>query len=251
MARTRRTKEEIEAGLTVEQKKNGVTLEDLQKPQPKKVAKKKVDTPTLTDPDPPKIITRTRLSKAEKEAGLTVEQKKKGMTLENMLQTAKSLDNPLNDVFQGKALTENEMIASTVLTERTQTGFDVKHGNNKLIDTLETAGVLKALESNDAPDEVRITGEAPVRVNIVQEIRVINTSSGKTKTVEQVIKEELGRCRWEWKFVKLGNDFNMNTLHELGLLGWRAIFIYNPNTFHNTTGKTVYICMQRPIRDDR
>ena len=56
---------------------------------------------------------------------------------------------------------------------------------------------------------------------VVKEVRVYNNQTDTEMTIQEMVRQELNKCKWEWKEVKLTKDFDFKTLKILGEQGWK------------------------------
>ena len=62
-------------------------------------------------------------------------------------------------------------------------------------------------------------------VPVVKEVRILNGTEGTKTTVQEFLNEQLQKCRWEWKEVKMDGDFKSSIMNELGAKGWKMTHI--------------------------
>jgi hypothetical protein len=157
---------------------------------------------------------RVRRTKVEIEAGMTFEQKKKGYTLDD-------LDVP-------ETLKKKKIEITTKNGDKTWETVDHEY---------------KTIYKYKDHERV-IEKEVPV----VKEVRILNGTKKTEKTVDEILSEELGKCVWEWKTVKMDNKFRVGMLDELGKKGWKFAFITEWSLIDpSKKNKPHTISFQRPI----
>jgi len=68
------------------------------------------------------------------------------------------------------------------------------------------------------------------------------------KTVQEVLNNELERCSWDWKYIKIDKNFKLEGLTKLGREGWKFAFVHEPKILDPNSKKPSTICMQRPAK---
>jgi|APSaa5957512535_1039671.scaffolds.fasta_scaffold41820_3 hypothetical protein len=170
---------------------------------------------------------RIRRTKEEIEAGLTVAQKKKGVTLADVSATQKEKQ-------------RREKIVKSISPERKKRSPNIKYDTQEVIkDTFE--GPVKYIyKTNEVIKKVEI--EVPV----VKEVRILNGLKKTEKTVQHIMDEELGKCIWEWKHVALDSKFKVKDLDVYGKDRWKFAFIHSSKISNPKSVKPDIICFQRP-----
>ena len=203
--RVRRTKEEIAAGLTVKQKSNGLGIADL------------IVEPVRVETKEQKYYSGKRIRRTleEKEAGLTLDEKRMGKTLEEKL---------------------SEHIKNSSISSKGPT----KEALEKMNDDLEPVEV-KSLTYKDKTeiDKNQHDWKGDTKLVINKEIEYIKeivfVEEGKNKKlVRDIIKNELYKCKREWKQIKMDKSFGSVDLNKLGDKGWTYAFILSPSIFNDS-----------------
>ncbi len=172
-------------------------------------------------------MARIRRTKAEIAAGITLEDKLAGITLESVVPIKKS--RTMADLDTGPTLRE-EAVGAVKPTLKKK--FEPE--NKKLKNSIVTSPykVDKIETSEDGDKTIYKTRETVteriVELPVVKEIRILNGSDGSSLTVEEIIENKLAdishRPNCEWHKVHLGKDFKSSVLTQLGKEGW--IFAY-------------------------
>ena len=224
--RLRRSKEEIEAGLTVDMKRRGITLVDLYRKKANLEGPAPKFESTKGKPGAPRI----RRSKEEIDAGMTVEQKKAGLSIQDV----ENLKNPPEPDKPKKRLTRAQGLERLIHKEkedRKQQKAEARKRRRKEKESkyarVETRSILiDATEAGQSKMPTRTVFkdkiiEVPVEVPTIKEVRILNGTKKTQKTVEEIMKEELQKCKWEWKELKMDKNFDFKKLQKLGEQGWK------------------------------
>ena len=227
--RIRRSPAEIEAGLTVEQKRQGVTLEEVLGL-------------------PPKPAKRIRRTPEEMNAGLTVEQKRQGLTIADIqnnppkpkkrLTRAVALQNQIErEKADKKQQLKDRRAARKKAREAKYSRIETR---SVLIDATQ-AGQDKMPTRTIFKDRIE---EVPVEVPVIKEVRVINGVRKTEDTVEQIMQRELSKCKWEYKEIVVTNFNGLSQLNKLGEQGWKYCYeidwkLIKPKAWANKP-KTLY-----------
>jgi len=157
---------------------------------------------------------RIRRTKIEIAAGMTFEQKKKGLTLDD-------LDIP-------KSATEKKIEVTKKNGDKTWEKVDHEYRT-----------IYKYKEH-----EKIVEKEVPV----VKEVRILNGTKKTDRSVSEIMNEELNKCSWEWKNIKMDGNFSVKMLDELGKKGWKFAFITEWSLIDSSKkNKPNTISFQRPI----
>ena len=127
---------------------------------------------------------RIRRTKQEIEAGLTIEDKKAGKTLK--------------DLIAKKKKTSEYQVTDERYDEETNIRYIYK------------------------TKEVEV--EKEVEVPVVKEVRILNGTKQTKKSVQEILDLELEKCIWDWKEVFLDKKFKISMLEKLGKQGWKFAF---------------------------
>ena len=176
---------------------------------------------------------RIRRTKAEIEAGVTVEQKKaqlKEEAAKKAQEAVKAAEEENKQDAQNKKKPRKKKKASETNIE------DLPQTSKPLEDSF--------LRYTQTPKE------PVVKTEIVKEVRVLNTA-GTEKTVQQILNEELKKCTWEWTRLPIVENFKVEQLNKLGKEGWTFAFIFEPNTIKDSwKNKHNEICLYRVKKDE-
>tara|TARA_Y100001938_G_scaffold99535_1_gene136102 strand:+ start:1933 stop:2706 length:774 start_codon:yes stop_codon:yes gene_type:complete len=227
--RIRRSPAEIEAGLTVEQKRQGITLEEILGL-------------------PPKPAKRIRRTPAEMKAGLTVEQKRQGLTIEDIQNNPPK---PKKRVTRAVALQNQiEREKADRKAHLKKRRAERKKARESKYSRIETRSVL--IDATQAGQDKMPTRtifkdrieEVPVEVPVIKEVRVINGVRKTQDTVEQIMQKELSKCKWEYKEIVVTNFKGLSQLNKLGDQGWQYCYdmdwkLIKPKAWANKP-KTLY-----------
>ena len=162
---------------------------------------------------------RVRTSREEIDAGITVDQKKKGMVLDDLLpkkpakkraSRAKGYQKLIEKDAEHKKeqqqlLRKARKAAKNAKYARVETSLEVIDATNIGRGKMPTRTVYK--------DKII---EVPVEIPTIKEVRILNGSDESSKEVKDFLKEELQKCAWEWKEVILDKCFAFNTVEKLG-----------------------------------
>lgn len=229
MSRIRRTKSEIEAGLSVADKKAGTDLNAflLKKNMNTFSEKKKVDKQVT------KTTSRARRTKEEIVAGLTLEEKQRKVTLNEYNFEQEKLKRAQSTV-RVKAPKETKEERHTALIKWLQE--PLKQSTKKVQDETKIVTPYKldkTIKSEDSTivthyksREVVITKH--IDVPVIREVRVLFGDDGTPKTVNEIIRDELDHVTYEWKRIPMDKTFNSKTVDKLGEQGWRFTHIWSP-----------------------
>tara|TARA_Y100000034_G_scaffold119927_1_gene162218 strand:+ start:1796 stop:2326 length:531 start_codon:yes stop_codon:yes gene_type:complete len=151
-------------------------------------------------------MTRIRRTKKEIEAGLTVESKKRGVTLEQQIE-------------------QNEQHANARVQARqiqdAATRKKPRKAAKKIVETYdEVDHKYKKIYKYRVQERI-VEKEVPV----IKEVRILNGTKGSEKTVQELLNQELNKCTWEWKELKMDNNFRATDMKELGKRGWKMTHI--------------------------
>jgi len=167
---------------------------------------------------------RVRRSREEIDAGMTVDQKKKGMSLEDILAKTPTKTRISKAAGYLKLMEKDEEQKKNQkkLLRKTR-----KKANSKKYARTETrAVIIDATQAGQAKMPTRTVYsdkiiEVPVEVPTIKEVRILNGTKGSSKEVKDFLKEELQKCKWEWKEVVLDKSFEFGILEKLGKEGWK------------------------------
>ena len=216
MKRIRRSPAEMEAGLTVEQKRQGITIKDLLRSEPEEKPAKRI-----------------RRSPAEMKAGLTVEQKRQGITIKD-IQEPQPQPQPKE---KKKRVTRAGWLINQIEKEKADKKQQLKEkraANRKAKEAkysrIETTSIL--IDATQAGQDKMPTRtifkdrieEVPVEVPVIKEVRVINGVKNTQDTVETIMQRELSNCRWEYKKISDVDFIGLEQLNKLGEKGWQYCF---------------------------
>jgi hypothetical protein len=151
-------------------------------------------------------MTRIRRSKAEMAAGMTVEDKRAGLTM---------------DTFK----------ASNKEAEKKPLSTSAKKATKEYADT----GIKLIFEERIVEKEIPV----------IKEVRILNSTEGTEKTVQEIMNLELRKCTWEWMQLPI-KDFTVAQLKKLGKEGWHMAFTHNPKDHIPSSTKGEQLCFQRP-----
>ena len=232
--RIRRTRKEIEAGMPAEIKAQGVTLKEFLKKDKKPLVTKSK---------------RIRRTKEEIDAGMSAEDKRKGLTLEAInrrnKKTIETKDKLEKFRKQIKKEDEKKKIKrkkrKTKKYARIKTSLELIDATKKGREGLPTRTVFKD----------RIV-EKKVEVPTIKEVRILNGTKSTDKTVQELLQQELNKCKWEWKEVKETDFQGISQLTCLGNKGWKFTHeidwkIVNPEW----KNKPRSLYFQRPVKNTR
>lgn len=175
---------------------------------------------------------RIRRTKAEIKAGLTVAQKKKGVTLESLLQTQKE---------QRKEAKKREQLVKSTDTPRKKRSANRNYVTTEEVIREDFDGPKKYIYKTETVEK-----EVEVKIPVIKEVRILNGTKKTEKTVQEIMKQELDKCSWEWKRVPMDNNFRATDLNKYGKQGWKFCFIFDPKISSPGTTKPEVICFQRP-----
>jgi len=216
MGKIRRTQAEIKAGFPVEAKKSGITLKDW-KAQQREIKEETDKRKKLVKPETP---TRLRRTQEEIKAGLTVGEKKRGVTIADKKRTS-----------MGEKVVETKLVSKTPYED-------------EVVDKIETSNdgtVQTVFKSRQTVIEKII--EKPV----IKEVRILHEKDGRERTVKDIMEEEIGKCKYEWKRLPMDKSFKVTMLDTLGKQGWRFAFITNWKIMNPNTKKPDEVCFQKII----
>ncbi len=221
MSRVRRTRAEIKAGLSVEDKKAGLTLKEFKAARRKEKAKQKET----------KVALRTRRTREEIAAGLTLEAKQEGVTLAQYIHAKEKQDS--------KKLVETKAIADTRTAEekhaelrawlqkpvKTKAPKGPKRTAKPYeLDRTTTAkdGTVTHFKSRDVEVEIE------VQVPVIKEVRVLFGDEGSPLTVAEILNDAMGRISYDWIVILVDKSFKSSTVAKLGKEGWRHMYTHSP-----------------------
>ena len=217
MSKIRRTQAEIEAGFPVAAKKNGMTLKAWQKQQ-NDIKKETEKRKNIIEKSPDKH-TRLRRTQEEIEVGLSVEEKRRGVTVEDKKRLNKDSGQVIKTTLKSKTPYEEEVLDK--------------------VDMSDDGTVRTVFKSRQTVVEKII--EKPV----IKEVRILTESTGRERTVKEILEEEIGKCKWEWKHVPMDSKFKVNMLDAFGKQGWRFAFMTNWQAVTPGSKKPDELCFQR------
>ena len=170
---------------------------------------------------------RIRRTREEIDAGLTVAQKKKGVTLADISSNKKEQR-------------RREKLVKSTKPKRKKRSPNTKYDTQEIIrDTFE--GPVKYIYKTN-----EVIKEVEVEIPVIKEVRILNGLKKTEKTVQQIMSEELEKCIWEWKHVTLDKKFKVKDLDTYGKQGWKFAFIHSPSTTNPKSTKPDIVCFQRP-----
>ena len=142
-----------------------------------------------------------RRNKKEIAAGMTVEQKQSGMTIDdiNVMQTATMMNNR-PDVPKRKEI---------ILVDETP-----------------------KRPTPPKPKEIK-ERKTSIKKEIIKEIRILN--KGEEISFRQVLEDEFADGKWEWKEIPLDADFTLNTIKSAGKQGWKFAFVFERRVYIPTS----------------
>jgi hypothetical protein len=91
---------------------------------------------------------------------------------------------------------------------------------------------------NKKNDSVKKVNETPTQIVILKD----------KKTIQEILNEELEKCTWDWKYVKINKDFKLNILTKLGKEGWKFAFIHEPKVADPNSKQPSTVCLQKPVK---
>jgi hypothetical protein len=209
MTRIRRTKEQMEAGMSVEDVRSGITLDEFNK--------NKNDEPEYSvvaiKPNPNTTI-RTRRNKVEIAAGMSVADLKSGMTLDQFI-ARKSKKQETAKKNQSKEL-------ATIVKQ--ETSDEVKMKPTWLGGTTVTE-----------------------KTKVVVVVKMITDKDEKGRTAQQIINEEFALCNWDYKVVEFASRKKKEQPRYLMNDGWRFMFLNDPKDRDPGSKKPVTLHFQKAI----
>jgi len=217
MSKIRRTQAEIKAGFPVELKKQGKKLEDWQQQQ----EEIKNETQKRKNLIKQEIPTRLRRTQAEIEANLSVTEKRRGVTIEDKKKLNKVSTTVLKEVITSKTPYETEILDNVDISDD---------------------GVVKTVFKTR-----QTTVEKFIEKPVIKEVRILSEKDGRERTVKEILEEEIGKCKYEWKRLPMDKSFKVTMLDTLGKQGWKFAFIAAWKLMDQTTKKPDEICYQRII----
>jgi len=173
-----------------------------------------------------------RRTKAEIKAGLTVDQKKSGLTLESFLQKQKE---------QSKEEKKRKKLLKNSSSKRKQRAPNHNYVTTKEVIRNDFDGPTKYVYKT----ETKVV-EKEVKIPVIKEVRILNGTKSSEKTVQEIMTIELEKCSWEWKNVTMDNTFKVTDLNKYGKKGWKFCFIYDPKVSFPKSTKPDEIVFQRP-----
>jgi hypothetical protein len=222
MTRVRRTKAEIAAGLSHEDKLAGKNI-------------------ILAEPEKTKRVRRT---KAEIEAGISLEAKLVGKTIGvGVKPSAEDVEEAiLNDPLLGEiadtqfndANLELQQIAVKSHTNADKPKFIDPPPRRKTPQTTTTAYKVDKTEVNEDGDKTIYKSRETVREvfidkPVVKEIRIVYGEEGSPITIEELIENKLTHIshypHCEWTQLHMDKDFKASTQDKLGKAGWKFAYI--------------------------
>lgn len=215
MSKIRRTEAEIKAGFPVAAKKAGKTLKEWKAEQ----CEIKVETKKRKKLIQQETSTRLRRTLEEINVGLSVEEKRNGVTIEDKRKINSSGEKVIKTTIKSKTPYEEEVLDR--------------------VDMSDDGTVRTVFKSRQT------TVEKIIEKPVIKEIRILNESTGRERTVKEILDEEIGKCKWEWKHIPLDNKFKVTMLGTLGKQGWRFAFMINWKIVDPNSKKLDELCFQR------
>jgi len=170
-------------------------------------------------------MSRIRRTQAEIEAGLTVEQKKRGLTLNDLPKIHE----------EGQKAQEVRKTAKEFKKPRKDP--------NPIVESWEEVDHNYQKVYKYRVKEKIVEKEVPV----VKEVRILNGTKKTEKTVQEILDRELQKCQWEWKEVKMDSSFRTSLLKDLGKKGWKMAYIMEWRSLKpEWKGKPDTMFFQRP-----
>ncbi|MBC8410075.1 MAG: hypothetical protein H8E12_15355 [Rhodobacteraceae bacterium] len=154
-------------------------------------------------------MSRVRRTKQEIEAGMSVAQKQQSMSLETFLEQKERIKH-----------------SKTLLEENKKAIADSKRKKKRkpaapIIETWDDVDHdYKTIYKYRVQEKI-VEKEVPV----IKEVRILNGTTKTQLTLQELLDQELQKCTWEWKEVKMDSTFRTTVLSELGKEGWRMTHI--------------------------
>ena len=83
---------------------------------------------------------------------------------------------------------------------------------------------------------------------VVKEVRVYNNQTDTEMTIQEMVRQELNKCKWEWKEMKM-SECRLSTFKALGKQGWKLAYIMEWKGLKSTwADKEDSFFFQRPSR---
>ena len=159
---------------------------------------------------------RIRRTKVQLEAGMTVNDVRSGVSIEEFLSRKKEKDEKSRQEKEAKIKSKvTEVIGSK-------------------------AEVSKVLKNEHLDDHTKV----------VQVVKIIYGEDEAGRSAQQIIDELFCHCKWEHKKVDLDKNFRATMLNTLGKDRWRLVFTHDPRILDKASNKPVQLYFQRSICPD-
>ncbi|MBC8437079.1 hypothetical protein H8D85_02010 [bacterium] len=154
-------------------------------------------------------MARVRRSREEIDAGMTVNQKKLGMTIDEIKNAASKNREAAKQVQELKKIENRPKKRKKIMSKlSTKEEWDeVDHDYKKIY----KYKVKEKIVEKEVP--------------VIKEVRILNGTKDTNTTVQEFLNKELGKCIWEWKELKMDENFRSTDMTSLGKQGWKMTHI--------------------------